>query len=123
MMEGDFEKSKKYMDQLIGRLTEFHPYQQALIQMYSARLLQKTRTQSLAEINDLYDQASAVFTQILKDSERNKKIAEPQVKTIVFEEARYRHGSSNLRKKLELIKHWKAGKNVKIPSLDYAVTD
>ena len=101
----------------------FHPYQQALIQMYSARLRQKTGPHSAEEINHLYDRASAVFSQVLKHSNKNKKMAEPQAKTLAFEEARFGHGSSDLAKKIKLIASWKAGKSIKIPSLDYAVTD
>jgi phosphoglycolate phosphatase len=43
--------------------------------------------------------------------------------TLAFEEARFGHGVSDLTKKIKMIASWKAGKNIKIPSLDYAVTD
>lgn len=123
MMEEKFEQARLYMDKLLNKKSEFHPYHQALISMYSARLRQKVGVNSEAEVNEMFDEAITIFESIKSSSIKNKSSAMPDSKSASFEESRFGHGVSNLEKKIKLIGSWKSGKNVKIPSLDFAVND
>ena len=122
MLEGDLKKSKSYMDRLLNIKGEFHPYHRALIDMYSARLRQLLKTEE-DKVSPLFQEAEAVFKSILRDSLSNKRFLAPSPTTKHFEEARYSHGAPNLKKKIKLIARWKAGEEVKIPSLDFSVSD
>lgn len=122
MMEGEMEESKAYMDRLIKLKSEFHPYHQALVTMYSARLRQLLKVEEDV-VPELFSEAESVFKAILKDTSRNKRIASPDKATAVYEEARFGHGAPNLEKKLKLIEKWKSGNDGKIPSLDFSVND
>lgn len=103
MMESNYPEAKVYMDQLLAKKAEFHPYHQGLISMYSARLKQLVAEES-ADIATLYKEAKDHFIKIQKES-------------------KYGHGVSNLKAKIKLIDKWSKGKEAKIPSLDFAVND
>ncbi len=103
MMEKNYPEAKNYMDKLLPKKQEFHPYSQGLIAMYSARLKQLTEDNS-ADIPLLYKEAESQFTKIQKES-------------------KYGHGVANLKKKLKLISKWSKGQDAAIPALDFAVND
>ncbi len=123
MMEDKYQEAREYMDKLLARKSEFHPYHQALISMYSARLRQKVGVTAEAEVLDLFKEAERIFEQIKSSSLKNKSSVLPDEKTANFEESRFGHGVPNLEKKIKLISSWKMGKEAKIPSLDFAVND
>ena len=64
-----------------------------------------------------------VFQNILNDSKKNKSFEMPDEKTARFEEARFNHGASDLKKKIKLISAWEEGKDKEAPHLDYSVSD
>lgn len=123
MMEDKPADAIEYMDKLLVRKHEFHPYQQALIAMYSARLRQKTGLHTEETINALYDDATIIFEKIKMNSLKNKSFATPDSKTEKIEEARFGHGAHDLVKKIKLIGAWRAGEDEKIPNLDFSVND
>ncbi|MBA2405812.1 MAG: hypothetical protein H0V66_13635 [Bdellovibrionales bacterium] len=123
MMENKLPEAKEYMDKLLLIKDQFHLYQQALIAMYSARLKQQIGVNSEQEINLLFDEAITIFDKIRVNSLKNKTSEVPDPKTDKIEEARFGHGVPNLEKKIKLINSWKSGKDVKFPSLDFAVND
>jgi tetratricopeptide (TPR) repeat protein len=105
MMENDPTEAKKYMEKLLARKSEFHPYHQALISMYSARLRQLVG-QSGIQVNDLYDEASKIFGEQLKETKK-----------------KFDHAAPDLKKKIKLIAAWKKGKDKKVQALDFQVVD
>jgi tetratricopeptide (TPR) repeat protein len=123
MMEDKLSDAIEYMNKLLARIGEFHIYQQGLINMYSARLRQKTGLHTETEINNLFDEASRIFEKINVNSLKNKSFAMPDSKTDKIEEARFGHGSPDLEKKIKLISSWKSGADYKFPSLDFSVND
>lgn len=123
MMEENFTEAVKYMDKLLKRKQEFHPYQQALIAMYSARLRQKSGSTRQADINHLFDEALGILNDIKTHSLNNKSSVVPKQRSTSLVEARFGHGVANVNQKIKLINSWKMGKNPKIPSLDFAVND
>lgn len=123
MMEENYPEAIKYMDKLLAKKEEFHPYHQALISMYSARLRQKVGVTTEAEVNSMFEEATGIFETIKKNSLKNKSSLVPDQKSAAFEEARFGHGVPNLEKKIKLISSWKIGKDAKIPALDFAVND
>lgn len=123
MMVNKLPEAKEYMDKLLARKEQFHIYQQGLIAMYSARLKQKVGLNREEDINILFDEAINIFEKIRINSLKNKSSEVPDDKTEKIEEARFGHGATNLEKKLKLIGKWRAGKDAKFPSLDFAVND
>jgi hypothetical protein len=104
-MENDPTEAKKYMEKLLARKSEFHPYHQALVAMYSARLRQLVG-QSGIQVNDLYDEASKIFSEQLKETKK-----------------KFDHAAPDLKKKIKLIAAWKKGKDKKVQALDFQVVD
>jgi len=90
--------------------------------MYSARLRQLMKVEE-DKISSLFQEAESVLKSILRDSLANKHFLAPNPTAKHFEEARFCHGAPNLEKKIKLIARWKAGEEVKIPSLDFNVSD
>lgn len=123
MLEGQFTEASGYMENLFSRKHEFHPYHQALIAMYSARLKQILKKGERNEIDALYAEADSVLKKIITESKNNNESILPDFKTTGFEEARFYHGVPDLRKKRNLIADWKADKEAPFPKLDFAVND
>lgn len=105
MTENDPTEAKRYMEKLLLRKSEFHPYHQGLISMYSARLRQLVGL-SGGQVNDLYDEAFRFFSEQLGETKK-----------------KYDHAGPDLKKKIKLIKSWKKGKDKKAPALDFQVND
>lgn len=121
MMEGNFSEARGHLEKLLIRKAEFHPYHQALVSLYAARMRQLTHENK--NVSHLYSFATDIFQRISDDTKNRKVIKTPDAETAEFEEARFGHGQSNLKAKLKLIETWAMGKNTNIPDLDFGIND